>query len=79
MLKRRACHLLFDLIKCPMWQMFFRREDFNEYDKNLILKDPYFTFEQLENLDFLEQKLNLIHDVLKRHIEDECKDCRYKG
>ena len=53
-------------------------EDVEKY-KNLVLRDCYLTFEQLQDLDLLEEKLLEIKALLINHLENECTRCDYVG
>ena len=43
--KRREVHMMFDMIKCDMWEAIIRKFEY----KFLVLRDPYLTYEQICN------------------------------
>lgn len=78
---RRNCHQMFDKIKC---EYFYTVLDSLKKDQgidfeHLILREHIFTFEELQNFDFLLSKLKILHSKLNSHFHlhvkgEKCKD-----
>mmetsp|Transcript_35315 Transcript_35315/g.34327 ORF Transcript_35315/g.34327 Transcript_35315/m.34327 type:complete len:228 (-) Transcript_35315:176-859(-) len=77
MVLRRKVHKVFDLIQCNKWVTIFEVNGFQD-DKNLILRDCYFSFNQLMDFARLEKALQTLFDILLNHVSN-CYSCYYKG
>jgi len=72
---------LFDLVRCSYWERLFDIRYFpglTSY-KNLILRECYFSFEQLSSLNKTAQVLMHLKDLLLSHITKDCQRCDYEG
>lgn len=49
MVERKKLNKLYDLIKCNKWYSLLGTNAYDSH-KNLVLKEAYFTFNQLEDL-----------------------------
>lgn len=86
MIEREIIMKWFNLIECQHWQKFFdkpkiRSKSFQiengdiSDSQNLMLNECIISFEQLENLEMVQEKLKQIQMLLNEHFSGHCPKC----
>lgn len=81
MKQRKACHQIFEKIKCEQFYTILDQinDKYGFEFNHLILREHIFTFDELKNFDTLMSKLKILHNEIESHFHhhkkgDKCKN-----